>query len=151
MPLPICCLLWVDGSQHGKSDDAPEVTRYNTTSSNKLSHTQTKHNASSSSVIGIFNPQGMLDLFISWPQMNGYYVTIVYTWFRGQIITMIWPINWLSDSANQPMSLWVDVLTSQLKNHTVTVLPNRNLNCSKKRKVSTVWGPSLVNAGINPL
>ena len=50
-----------------------------------------------------------------------------------------------------PTSLWVYVLTSKLKNHTVTVLPNRNLNCSKKRKVSTVWGPSLVNAGINPL
>ena len=37
--------------------------------------------------------------------MDGNLVTIVYTWFICQMITMIWPIKWVSDSANQSMCI----------------------------------------------
>ena len=37
--------------------------------------------------------------------MDGNLVTIVYTWFICQMITMIWPIKWVSDSAYQSMCI----------------------------------------------
>ena len=84
----ICCLLWVDGSQHGTPDDAPEVTHYNTTLSRSykevISHTNKAQCLTQKLVfaldwlvifwlIGIFNLLDQLDLFISLLiQMNGF-------------------------------------------------------------------------------